>query len=206
MTISLTGPSNTAGHMKHLRSVLSEYPTALIYYMTALCSSSVIQLSTSDNRSSKPPFDAPYVICAFMLNLIELDDKLSWVVSFKSPWIQYGNVGFQNLWVSSTYLCSSIFVKLPHQVVASYSGTSSYAAAIPLRSCPNPLSSAATQPLTLLPSVINPSPLPWLSSRRLDSDKSSNCGFAFSKWIWDLCQVRYGPNLMAKRHYTSKLI
>ncbi|XP_013614744.1 PREDICTED: uncharacterized protein LOC106320950 isoform X3 [Brassica oleracea var. oleracea] len=183
-TISLTGPSNTAGHMKHLRSVLSAYPTALIYYMTALCSSSVIQLSTSDNRSSKPPFD----------------DKLSWVVSFKSPWIQYGNVGFQNLWVSSTYLCSSIFVKLPHQVIASYSGTSSYAAAIPLRSCPNPLSSAATQPLTLLPSVINHSPLPWLSSRRLDSDKSSNCGFAFSKWIWDLCQVRYGPNLMAKRH------
>ncbi|KAJ4899299.1 Uncharacterized protein Rs2_13250 [Raphanus sativus] len=93
-------------------------------------------LSTTRSCSvqSKPPFDVAPGTCAFMLSLIELDDKLTWLVSGKLQ-IHHGNVGFQSICLSSTIAYSSTLVKVTRRVVSSYNDNRSSANNTPLQFC-----------------------------------------------------------------------
>ncbi|CAH8364314.1 unnamed protein product [Eruca vesicaria subsp. sativa] len=84
--------------------------------------------------SSKPHFEAATGICAFMLSLIELDDKLAWLVSGKLQ-IHHGNVGSQSICLNSTIAYSSRLVKITRQVVSGHYDISSSANDTPLETC-----------------------------------------------------------------------
>ncbi|CAF1929437.1 BnaC05g26920D [Brassica napus] len=148
------------------------------------------QLSTTGSCSvpSKPPFDAAPGTCAFMLSLIELDDKLTWLVSCKLQ-IHHGNVGFQSICLSSTIAYSLTLVKVTRQGVSSYNDTSSSANDTPLQSCCCKHKSEQY----LVEALLQKLPQPGFTSENCDvryftprfsEFDNWQCGFNFVKTSW----------------------
>ncbi|KAG2270307.1 hypothetical protein Bca4012_072478 [Brassica carinata] len=148
------------------------------------------QLSTTGSCSvlSKPPFDAAPGTCAFMVSVIELDDKLTWLVSGKLQ-IHHGNVGFQSICLSSTIAYSLTLVKVTRQGVSSYNDTSSSANDTPLQSCCRKHKSEQYLVEALLQKLPQPgftsenSDIHYFTPRFSEFD-NWQCGFNFVKTSW----------------------